>query len=118
MIFTIAAMIWFAVLNKIKEKKMLPRFVKYIVVYVLAFCMCLPKTRKKIMRSFRRSDNVDLEQNEDRDGYLSADLLFACFLSILNRFLFVVFCLFIAILNIFLLFALPTMAKKFDAAMN
>ena len=107
-------MIWFALLNKIKEKKTLPMLMKVFVVYVLAFCLCLPTTRKKILKSFKRNDiAVDLELN-DKDEYLSDDQLFVCFLSILNRFAFVVFSFFISILNVVILFALPTMAKKFD----
>ena len=113
MIFTIAGMIWFAILNKIKEKKTLPLFLKYFVVYVLAFCLCLPQTRKKIMRSFKRNDVLPFLEQNDKDEYLSDDQLFACFLSILNRFMFVGFSLFIGILNILVLFAFPVMAKKY-----
>ena len=113
MVFTILGMIWFAALYKIKEKKMLPMFMKFFVVYVLAFCLCLPKTRKKILKSFKRNDiAVDLELN-DKDEYFSDDQLFVCFLSILNRFVFVLFSFFISMLNVIILFALPTMAKKY-----
>ena len=69
---------------------MLPMFMKVFVVYVLAFCLCLPTTRKKMLKSFKRNDVAAVSEQDDKDEYLSDDQLFICFLSILNRFVFVV----------------------------
>ena len=96
MIFSITGMIWFASLNKIKEKKWMPKILKYFVAYCLAFVFCMPKTRKELKNAINGNQVIDLKDEKIKD-FMSPDHVFLVLISIFNRFIFTIFFIFATI---------------------
>ena len=105
LVFTILSMAWFAASNKMKEKKMLPLIIKHFVVYGLTICFCKPQTRREILRSFIESQHDS--EHENNFEKLNKSELLMLILSLLNRFLFVFFILFLTMVNLIMFVIIP-----------
>ena len=125
MVFTLLAMIWFGLSNKMKEAKYIPKLIKLFSVYGLTLIFCRPKIRKEIVRSYEKLENprpkiitvavapekveMDKQENTSIDlidaelNLLTAEKLETTILGLLNLFFaFIFICLFLMI-NIFLI---------------
>lgn len=105
MTFTVLSIVYFATVNKLKDRKRLPICIKYFIVYYLTLCFCGPKTRKKILRAFIKpeTDNSNINNAED----LTPEQLFLALISLLNRFVFAIIFLCLLILNLVLFVFIP-----------
>lgn len=113
MVFTIMGMIWFSTLNKMKEKKLLPTPIKYFIVYCLTLCFCRAKTRKLIKRSLKMcNSSVDESDTEVKPDRMTQDQLFFVLITILNRFCFAIFLIFLCITNFIILIIFPSSSKS------
>ena len=106
MVFSIAGMIWFTIMNKMREKKTIPSLVKLFAAKCLSFIFCLPKTRKIIFESFRRNKVEDSSDAKVAD-ILNYDQLVTLLMTILNRFIFTVFFIIISIMNLLMFIIFP-----------
>lgn len=99
MVFCIVGMVWFTVLNKMKERKNISKLIRYFIAYFLAYFLCSSETRALLKKSLNKIEEANSAQNNENKTEI-------CYV-ILNRFFFLIFCIFISIINFILLFVMP-----------
>ena len=73
---------------------------------LFGICFCMPKTRKELKNAIKGNQIFDLKEEKTPD-LLSPDQVFATLTSILNRFIFSIFLIFISTLNLMLIVVFP-----------
>ena len=116
MIFTLCGMIWFSVLNNLKEEKSLPDKVQKCLIYCVAKALSSRKTQDQLILTYTKKNNLliqtkgDLEvsiKNIDDNDILKEKDYHLLVLVILNRFVLLLFILFLAFFNLFIFFLYP-----------
>lgn len=74
MLFSLSAMIWFSIINKLKEKKYLPKKLQYLIVYFFSTIFTNKTTKENLIKYYELSYNFLHKGNGNTSHSISSNM--------------------------------------------